>query len=228
MAAFTASIISCASNEIDSDMWNLYSGTHPDLHDNYMDPPERIMVNPEDHKYPKCCSDKDKGAFNMYYGTQSITENPYTTSAVMEVEKCWEYACNVQCSITDVCIEKEVRQKPKPKERSSKHLLAVPNWQDNLTCNDLRRNKSDSDLSLLSVNDTEQYSRRGRIFSDGGEHRDAAQRCKCKCSCGYQSGMRRGSVGACDEPVNDKFTKEHTKHKRKSRSLKNLIHSILS
>lgn len=83
--ASNTNIITCSSDGICSDMWNLYSDTHPHLHDNFMDPPKQMMVHPDHNAYRGCNSTLDRGAFNMYYGAQTAFQCRHTTSPMVEV-----------------------------------------------------------------------------------------------------------------------------------------------
>ena len=230
--AFTASLVSCSSKEMCSDMWNLYSGTHPDLHDDFMDPPERIMVHPQKRKVSaRCSSEKDKNCFNVYYGAQCTSiQNPYTTSAVMEVESHCAISINNIKSKKDVNgnqtqIAKPTLKSTPPKEHSMKRKELTP--KQSLTVPEacsvsIRRNKSDSDISSLDDND---IVPRARIMSDSSAQ--VEKRCVCECTCGYQKGSLAADV-AQSKDNNSCQHKSSGKSRHKSRSLKGFLHSILS
>ncbi|KAF6036420.1 hypothetical protein EB796_005264 [Bugula neritina] len=79
-------------------MWNLYAGNHPDLHDNYMDPPGQIMIHSDSGRSVSPCSpSKSKEAFNVFYGAQSMSANPLTTSAMVEMQKLCLLSSLAQC-----------------------------------------------------------------------------------------------------------------------------------
>jgi len=97
--ALKTSIVSCSSEGVGSgDMWNLYAGNHPDLHDNYMDPPGQIMIHSDSGRSVSPCSpSKSKEAFNVFYGAQSMSANPLTTSAMVEMQKLCLLSSLAQC-----------------------------------------------------------------------------------------------------------------------------------
>lgn len=236
MAAFTASIVACSSSEMCSDMWNLYSGTHPDLHDNFMDPPERIMVHPP-HKKTRHASCKEKDCFDVYYGNQSNTQNPYTTSAVMEVEKCFTFAVQKAktCVVNThtklpVCKTVPSQQGSTDKGRGfraqvlPKQFLAVPSCPKtslSVDCIDLRRNKSDSDISSLDDCDAVPVTR-ARVLSDSSSRAD---KCVCECTCGHRVKDGTNVAMATDRKH---CAKDHKKTRHTSRSFKRFLHDILS
>lgn len=76
-----------STSGVESEMWNFYSGVHPSLNDNYMDPPSEILIPSNGVDYPHCDCKKDKEAFKMYYGSKTFGLSKYTSPAMVDVGK---------------------------------------------------------------------------------------------------------------------------------------------
>lgn len=211
--AFATDVISCTSDGMCSDMWNFCSDTHPDLHDNFMDPPKLIMVSPGHENYPHCSSEKERKAFDIYYGEQTAFQCAYTTSAVIELHtgssKC---KADLNNNVKTAC-DKDVPIKPS----QTRHSLAVPGQRGPEKANNTRR-KSDSDLK-----DFDGYSK-SRVRNLSGEPKyKPSKPCKCECTCGVISSCPKQTRS----PVRDSQSNS-LKTKQKSKGLKTFLQNILS
>ena len=123
--AFTIDVISCTSEGICSDMWNFCSDNNPHLHDNFMDPPKQIMVSPGHENYPHCSSQKDREAFDIYYGEQTAFQCAYTTSAVIELQTTADkYKPDLNNNVNILSAGKG--KSTNPKQKKTRNVLTVP------------------------------------------------------------------------------------------------------
>ena len=216
--AFTTDVISCTSEGICSDMWNFCSDNNPHLHDNFMDPPKRIMVSPGHENYPHCSSQKDREAFDIYYGEQTAFQCAYTTSPVIELQTTADkYKPDLNNNVNIMLAGKG--KSTNPQQKKTRNVLTVPDRSS-------ERRKSDSDLDQLYK--SEAHISRARFLSNGYKSAKSSRNsCQCECKCG--AGSTRLSPKCTSAPGSAEVSEATgQKTKSKPKGFKTLLHNIFT